>query len=61
MQQHREGKGSLFVRQYGVTRLVYFEMYDDPYSAITREKQLKNGIVIGKSGSSRKKILNGKI
>jgi len=36
-------------------------MYDDPYSAITREKQLKNGIVIGKSGSSRKKILNGKI
>jgi putative endonuclease len=41
MQQHREGIGSLFVRQYAVTRLVYFEMHDDPYSAITREKQLK--------------------
>jgi putative endonuclease len=41
MQQHREGKGSLFVRQYAVTRLVHVETYPDPYSAIQREKQLK--------------------
>ena len=41
MEEHRLGKGSLFVRQYAVTRLVHVETFDDPESAITREKQLK--------------------
>ncbi len=41
MEEHRLGKGSLFVRQYTVTRLVHVESFDDSYSAITREKQLK--------------------
>ena len=30
-----------FTTQYNVTRLVYFEAYDDPEAAITREKQMK--------------------
>src|SRR5437867_141377 len=27
----------------GVTRLVYFEIFEDPYEAISREKQIKAG------------------
>ena len=39
--QHREGRGSAFVRKYGFTRLVYMEWHDDIYDAIRREKMLK--------------------
>ena len=38
---HRNGDGSLFVKTYGVHRLVYVESYDRPDEAIAREKQLK--------------------
>ena len=41
LEEHRLGKGSDFVKKYGVTRLVYVESYDDPETAIAREKQLK--------------------
>jgi putative endonuclease len=30
-----------FSAKYGIDKLVYFEMFDDPASAIAREKQLK--------------------
>ena len=30
-----------FTAKYDVTRLVYFELSDDPYTAISREKQIK--------------------
>ncbi len=30
-----------FTKKYGVGVLVYFEIFDDPLSAIAREKQLK--------------------
>ncbi len=39
--EHRTGKGSVFAKQYRVTRLVYAEEYDNPTDAIAREKQLK--------------------
>jgi putative endonuclease len=39
--QHRDGSGSLFVKAYGVYRLVYVESYDRADEAIAREKQLK--------------------
>ncbi len=39
--KHRSGKGSIFAKQYRVTRLVYAEEYDNPTDAIAREKQLK--------------------
>ena len=30
-----------FTKRYGVDRLVWYEIYEDPTSAITREKELK--------------------
>ena len=39
--QHRNGQGSLFVKKYGVFRLVYVETYKVAEEAINREKQLK--------------------
>ena len=41
LEEHRLGKGSEIVREYGVTRLVHIESFDGPESAIRREKQLK--------------------
>ena len=38
-----------FTAKYNVDRLVYYELFDDMYTAISREKQLK-------AGSRRKKI-----
>jgi putative endonuclease len=38
---HREGRGSLFTRKYGVTRLVWYETYDMVVDAIQRESALK--------------------
>jgi putative endonuclease len=41
LEEHRTGSGSLFVKQYGVFRLVYVETYHRAEDAIAREKQLK--------------------
>ncbi|MHC2624041.1 putative endonuclease [Bradyrhizobium huanghuaihaiense] len=41
LEQHRAGKGSEFVKRYGVNRLVYTEAYERAEEAIAREKQLK--------------------
>jgi len=41
LEEHRNGQGSSFVKQYGVFRLVYVEAYERVEDAITREKQLK--------------------
>ena len=40
--QHRAGRGSIFVRDYNVFRLVYVESFERPDEAIAREKQLKH-------------------
>ena len=40
--QHRQGVADGFAKQYGVTRLVWFEPHGSMESAIAREKQLKN-------------------
>ncbi|WP_298962564.1 GIY-YIG nuclease family protein [uncultured Roseibium sp.] len=39
--EHLQKTGSKFTRRYGVTRLVYYEVFEDPNTAITREKRLK--------------------
>ena len=39
--EHRLGKGSEFVKQYKVTKLVYAEEFEQIEEAIAREKQLK--------------------
>jgi putative endonuclease len=41
LQQHRDGTGSEFAKQYRATRLVYFEHYESIQDAIAREKQIK--------------------
>jgi putative endonuclease len=41
LEQHRSGRGSEFVRKYGVYRLVYVETYETAVEAMAREKQLK--------------------
>jgi len=40
--EHSLGLGSAFARQYNAHKLIYFEAYSDPTSAIAREKQLKH-------------------
>lgn len=47
--QHKQGGIEGFSKRYGLKKLVYFEVADSMYSAISREKQLK-------SGSRQKKI-----
>ncbi len=41
LQQHRLGTGSRFCARYNIKRLVYLEVTENAYAAITREKQLK--------------------
>ena|SRR6266478_2085370 len=41
LKQHRSGRGSEFVKKYGVHRLVHAETFASPQEAIAREKQLK--------------------
>lgn len=41
LEEHRAGKGSEFVKRYGVHRLVYTEAFERADEAIARERQLK--------------------
>lgn len=47
--EHKTGASEGFTQKYGLTSLVYYEIFDDIESAIAREKQLK-------AGSRKKKI-----
>ena len=47
--QHREKLLPGFTARYNVNKLVYYEVFDDPSTAIAREKQIK-------AGSRRKKL-----
>ena len=39
--EHRIKAVPGFTAQYNITQLVWFEVYDDPISAISRERELK--------------------
>jgi putative endonuclease len=39
--EHRSKAVPGFTSRYNVTRLVWYECYDDPENAITREKEIK--------------------
>jgi len=39
--EHRTKAVRGFTSKYNITRVVWFEIYDDPISAISREKELK--------------------
>jgi len=47
--QDRQKLVSRFTSKYNITKLVYYEPFDDPQAAIGREKQIK-------AGSRQKKI-----
>ena len=48
--EHKAKLKEGFTSKYNVNKLVYFEVFNDPYLAIVREKQIKGG--------SRKKKLD---
>jgi len=39
--QHKKGEVDGFTKKYKVNNLVYYENFNNPFDAITREKQLK--------------------
>lgn len=41
--QHKNKLTRGFSAKYNLTKLVYFELFDEIYDAITREKQIKAG------------------
>ena len=41
--EHKNDLVEGFTKRYGIHQLVYYELHEDMVSAITREKQLKNG------------------
>ncbi len=41
--EHKQKLIDGFTRKYNITKLVYFEVFRDIRSAITREKQIKGG------------------
>jgi putative endonuclease len=47
--EHKSELYSGFTKKYNVTKLVYYEMFNNPSDAIKREKQIK-------TGSRKKKI-----
>ena len=47
--EHKEKIIYGFTKKYNCTKLVYYEIFNDPYNAIAREKQIK-------AGSRKKKI-----
>jgi putative endonuclease len=41
--QHKNKLTRGFTYRYNLTRLVYFELFEEMYQAISREKQIKSG------------------
>lgn len=41
--QHRNGQGGRFTSRYHCGKLVLYEIFQDSYNAIAREKQIKAG------------------
>lgn len=40
--EHREKVADGFTRKYNIIDLIYFEIFDTPFDAIEREKQIKS-------------------
>jgi putative endonuclease len=52
--QHRMKLVPGFTSRYNVNKLLYYEMFDDAYTAISREKQIKAG-----SRTKKLDLING--
>ncbi len=53
-EQHLSGLGAKYTAHHGVTRLAYYEEYDNLYIARTRELQIKDW-----SQSKKRKLISG--
>ncbi len=42
--EHKEKLLGGFTKKYNITKLIYYEVFDDPENAILREKQIKAGL-----------------
>lgn len=42
IEEHKNHKGSIFIKKYNCNELLYFEKFTDITLALKREKQLKN-------------------
>lgn len=42
--EHKNKVVEGFTKKYNVDKLVYYEIFDDPYNAISREKQIKGWV-----------------
>ena len=51
--QHKEKLVNGFTKRYKIVKLVFYEVYDDPVNAITREKKIKGG-----SRSKKMELIN---
>ena len=52
--EHKEKLVEGFTKEYNVTKIVYYEIFDDIESAILREKQIKGG-----SRQKKIELING--
>ena len=52
--EHREKLAEGFTKRYNLTKLVYYEVFDEIENAIIREKQIKAG-----SRSKKLQLING--
>ena len=43
MHEHKEKLVEGFTKKYNLTKLVYYEIFEDPENAIIREKKIKGG------------------
>jgi putative endonuclease len=41
--EHKNNMGSKFTSKYNISKLVYYEIFNDPENAILREKKIKGG------------------
>jgi putative endonuclease len=41
--EHKNGLGGIFTKRYNINKLVYYEITDNVYSALLREKKIKGG------------------
>ncbi len=48
--EHKNNLVEGFTKKYGVHQLVYYELFDDMYTAISREKQIKKWRRLWKTG-----------
>jgi putative endonuclease len=66
MGEHKQGINKGFAKRYRTKKLVYYEVFDDPLTAIEREKQIKGGsrqkkLDLIKSMNPEKRDLSGDI